>query len=153
MEKQETPSGILANCFSKRQKPNKYFFGNQTKFSIFLRNNRDCMVEDPYKARKSWSSRIQVLYRIIFLQRKFSIFLRNDRDSKVFIQNQLSRLNQKTSTTAQLYSTLSTYVTPKTISRQNKKKKKIWIEQESLYKINFPATTTKMTQPHNCFVL
>ena len=31
-------------------------------------------------------------------------------------------------------------------------KKKIWIQQENLYKINFPATTTKMTQPHNCIV-
>ncbi len=29
-----------------------YCFGNQTKFSIFLRNNRDCMIVDPYKARK-----------------------------------------------------------------------------------------------------
>jgi hypothetical protein len=28
-------------------------------------------------------------------------------------------------------------------------KKKIWIQQENLYKINFPATTTKMTQLHN----
>jgi hypothetical protein len=33
------------------------------------------------------------------------------------------------------------YVTPKTISRQNKKKKKIRIEQENSYKINFPTTT------------
>ncbi len=29
---------------------------NQTKFLIFLRNNSECMVVDPYKARKSWSS-------------------------------------------------------------------------------------------------
>ncbi len=41
--------GILASCFSKIKKPNKYCLGNQTKFSIFLRNNRDCMVVDPYK--------------------------------------------------------------------------------------------------------
>ncbi len=40
----------------KIKKPNKYFLGNQTKFLIFLRNNSDCMVVDPYKARKSWSS-------------------------------------------------------------------------------------------------
>ncbi len=46
-------------------------------------------------------------------------------------------------TTGQLYCTLSTYVTPKTISRQNQKKKKIWNEQENSYKINFPATTKK----------
>ncbi len=47
MEKQETP---VLN-FSKIKKPNKYCLGNQTKFSIFLRNNRDCMVVDLYKAR------------------------------------------------------------------------------------------------------
>ncbi len=57
MEKQETPSEILASCFSKIKKPNKYCLGNQTKFLIFLRNNSDFMVVDPYKARKSWSSR------------------------------------------------------------------------------------------------
>jgi hypothetical protein len=45
------------------------------------------MVVDPYKARKSWSSRTWVLHGIIFLQRKFSIFMRNDRDCKVFVQN------------------------------------------------------------------
>ncbi len=28
----------------------------------------------------------------------------------------------------------------------------IWIEQENLYKINFPATTKKMTQLHNGIV-
>jgi hypothetical protein len=62
------------------------------------------------------------------LQRKFLIFLRNDCDCKVFKQNQLSRHNKKTDTTAQLHCTLSTYdctislyVTPKTISRQNQK--------------------------------
>ncbi len=32
-----------------------YCFGNQTKFRIFLRNNRDCMVVDPYKARKRYT--------------------------------------------------------------------------------------------------
>ena len=46
----------LASCFSEIKKPNKYCLGNQTKFLIFLRNNRVCMI-DPYKARKSWSSR------------------------------------------------------------------------------------------------
>jgi hypothetical protein len=49
MEKQETP----VQNFSKIKKPNKYCLGNQTKFSIFLRNNRDCMVVDPYKARNT----------------------------------------------------------------------------------------------------
>jgi hypothetical protein len=48
-------SGILANCFSKTKKPNKYCFGNQTKFSIFLRNNPDCMVVDPHKAIKRYT--------------------------------------------------------------------------------------------------
>ena len=52
---------------------------------------------------------------------KDMIFLRNDRDCKVFVQNLLSRHNNKNDTTAQLYCTLSTYVTPKTISRQNQK--------------------------------
>ena len=53
-------SKILASCFSKIKKTNKYCLGNQTKFLIFLRNNCDCMVVDPYKARKSWSSRTQI---------------------------------------------------------------------------------------------
>ncbi len=35
--------------------------------------------------------------------------------------NTISRHNQKTDTTAQVFWTLSTYVTPKTISRQNQK--------------------------------
>ncbi len=30
-------------------------FGNQTKFWIFLRNYHDCMVVDPYKARKTYT--------------------------------------------------------------------------------------------------
>ncbi len=32
-----------------------YCFGNQTKFSIYLRNDHDCMVVDPYKARKRYT--------------------------------------------------------------------------------------------------
>ncbi len=48
-------SGILVSCFSKKKKPNKYCFGNQTKFLIFLRNNCDCMDVDPYKARKRYT--------------------------------------------------------------------------------------------------
>ncbi len=28
----------------------------------------------------------------------------------------------------------------------------IQIQQENSYKINFPATTKKITQPHNCIV-
>ncbi len=48
-------SGILASCFSKIKKPNKYCLGNQTKFSIFLKNNCDFMVVDPYKARKRYT--------------------------------------------------------------------------------------------------
>ncbi len=31
-------------------------------------------------------------------------------------------------------------------------KKKFWVQQENLYKINFPATTKKLTQLHNCIV-
>ncbi len=31
-------------------------------------------------------------------------------------------------------------------------KKEIRIQQENLYKINLPATTKEMTQPHNCIV-
>ncbi len=42
---------MLTSCFSKIKKPNKYCLGNQTKFLIILRNNRDSMVVDPYKAR------------------------------------------------------------------------------------------------------
>ncbi len=42
-------SEILASYFSKIKKPNKYCLGNQTKFSLFLRNNSDCMVVDSYK--------------------------------------------------------------------------------------------------------
>ena len=49
-------SGILASCFSKIKTPNKYCFGNQTKFSIFPRNYRDCTVVDPYKARKRYTA-------------------------------------------------------------------------------------------------
>ncbi len=78
------------------------------------------MIVDPYKTRKSWSS-CTFIGDNFFLQRKFSVFLRNDRDFKVFVQNQLSRHNKKTDTTAQLYCTLSTYVTQKTISRQNQR--------------------------------
>jgi hypothetical protein len=48
-------SRISASCFSKIKKPNKYCLGNQTKFLIFLRNNRDCMVVDPYKTRKRYT--------------------------------------------------------------------------------------------------
>ncbi len=48
-------SGILPSCFSKIKKPNKYCLGNQTKFLMFLRNNRDSMVVDPYKARKKYT--------------------------------------------------------------------------------------------------
>ncbi len=44
---------MLGSCFSKIKKPNKYCLGNQTKFLIFLRNNRDSMVVDPYKARNT----------------------------------------------------------------------------------------------------
>ncbi len=33
----------------------EYCFGNQRKFSIFLRNDRVCMVIDPYKARKRYT--------------------------------------------------------------------------------------------------
>ncbi len=48
-------SGIIASCSSKIKKPNEYCFRNQTKFSIFLRNDCDCMVVDPYKARERYT--------------------------------------------------------------------------------------------------
>jgi hypothetical protein len=48
-------SRILAICFSKIKKPGKYCLGNQTKLLIFLRNNHDCIVVDPYKARKKYT--------------------------------------------------------------------------------------------------
>jgi hypothetical protein len=48
-------SGILASCFYKIKKPNKYCLENQTKFLIFLRINCDSMVVDPYKARKKYT--------------------------------------------------------------------------------------------------
>ncbi len=96
MEKQETP----VHNFSKIKKPNKYCLENQTKFLIFLRNNRDCIVVDPYKARN--------------MRRKFQNSTRKICTKLAFPPQ------QKTDTTAQLYCTLSTYV-PKTISRQIKK--------------------------------
>jgi hypothetical protein len=72
-------TGILATCFSKIKKPNKYCFRNQTKFSIFLRNNRDYMVVDPYKARKRYTVTESLdLIVSVFLVRRFyrgSIFL------------------------------------------------------------------------------
>jgi hypothetical protein len=49
----------------------------------------------------------------------------------------LSHYNRKTDTTAQLYCTLSTYVTPKTISLQNQKTKPISRQNQ------------KLTQQHN----
>ena len=33
----------------------EYCLGNQRKFLIFLRNDRVCMVVDPYKARKRYT--------------------------------------------------------------------------------------------------
>ncbi len=114
-------SEILGSCFSKIKKPNKYCFGTQTKFLIFLRNSRDCMVVDPYTARK----------RYVCTRRKFHMYKK-----KIQIQQEnLYKINftatTKNDTTAQLYCTLSTYVTPKTISCQNQ----------------------KLTQHHNCIVL
>ncbi len=41
---------------------NKYCLGNQTKFLIFLRNDRDCMVVDPYKARKRYTATESYFY-------------------------------------------------------------------------------------------
>ncbi len=46
---------MLASCFYKIKKPNKYCFGNQTKFLINLRNICDFMIVDPYKARKRYT--------------------------------------------------------------------------------------------------
>jgi hypothetical protein len=45
----------------------------------------------------------------------------NSDSTRKFIQNLLSCHNKKNDTTAQLYRTLSMYVTPKTISCQNQK--------------------------------
>ncbi len=153
------------------------------------------------------------LFMGFYLQRKFSIFLRNDsvctrrkfpmNKKKIWIQQENSykinfpTTNKKNDTTAQLYCTLSTYVTPKTISRSIPKQsalniyeKQSWLYgcrsiqskkelvfsyvgfigdqffyKESSryfwetivtvrysYKINFPTTTKKLTQPHNCIV-
>ncbi len=107
----EPLSKILGSCFSKIKKPNKYCFRTQTKFSIFLRNSRDCMVVDPYTARK----------RYVCTRRKFPMY-----EKKIRIQQEnFYKINftatTKNDTTAQLYCTLRTYVTPKTISRQNQK--------------------------------
>ena len=62
---------------------------------------------------------------------------------------------QKTDTTTQLYCTISTYVTPKTIFHQNQKTN----TTPQLYctlskevcntKTNFPPETKKLTQQHN----
>jgi hypothetical protein len=95
-------SGILANCFSKRKKPNKICLGNQTKFSIFLRNNCGCMVVDPYKARMTY----------VCTRRKFpkKIWIQQENLYKI---NFLATSNKDTA--AQLYCTLSNYITPKNI--------------------------------------
>jgi hypothetical protein len=51
----ESAAKPLSACFSKIKKPERYCFGNQTKFSTFLRNNSDYMVVDQYKARKRYT--------------------------------------------------------------------------------------------------
>ena len=77
------------------------------------------------------------LFTSFYLHRKFSLFLMNDRvctrrkfpmhKEKFWIQQKKSyKINfpataKKNDTTAQLYCTLSTFVTTKTISRQNQK--------------------------------
>jgi hypothetical protein len=132
-------SKIFGSCSFKIKKPNKYCFGTQTKFSIFLRNNHDCMVVDRYTAWK----------RYVCTRRKFPMY-----EKKIWIQQEslykinftattkkwhncttvlytkyvhitpktISHQNQKTNTTPQLYGTLSTWVCkPKPISRQNQK--------------------------------
>ena len=115
-------SKIFASCFSKIKKPNKYCLGNQTKFLIFLRKKCDCMVVDPYKARKSL-----VLYGIIFLQRKSSIFLRNYRDCNTlnFPPQQQNWHNR----TTVLYTK--------------------YVHNTKNY---FPPESKKLTQHHNCMV-
>ena len=50
------------------EETNKYCLGNQTKFSIFLRNDRDCMVVDPYRARKRYTVTESLF---IYTRRKF----------------------------------------------------------------------------------
>ncbi len=104
-------SRILVSLFYKRKEPIKYCLGKQTNFSIFLRNNRVCMDVDPYKAKK----------RYICTRRKFPLY-----EKKIWIQQENSYkisfpARRNNDTTTQLYCTLSTYVTPKTISRQNQK--------------------------------
>jgi hypothetical protein len=90
----------------------------QRKFSIFLRNNHDCMVVDPYNARKRYAviESLDLIRNIPWL-------------ANCFCKIKKSNWNQKTDTTAQLYCTISTYVTPL-----------------------FPTRTKKLTQCHNCIV-
>ncbi len=85
------------SCFSKIKKPNEYCFRNQTKFSIFLRNNCDCMFVDPYKANKRYT-----VTETLFLstRRKFGF-------NKKICTKLAFPPQQKTDTTAQLYCTLS----------------------------------------------
>jgi hypothetical protein len=54
-------------------------------------------------------------------QYEFMVETVHRRSKGVLILRTISRQNQKTDITAQLYCTLSTYLTPKTISRQNQK--------------------------------
>ncbi len=86
------------SCFSKIKKPNKYCLGNQTKFLIFLRNDRDCMVVDPYKARKRYT-----VTEILFLCTRRKFGFNNKICTKLAFWPQ-----KKTDTFTQMYCTLST---------------------------------------------
>ena len=115
-------SEILASCFSKIKKPNKYCLGNQTKFLIFLRNNRDCM-----DCRSIQSKKELVFLYVGFIGDQFfyiespRYFLETIVTVRYSYKINFPTTTTKNDTTAQLYCTLSTYVTPKTISPQNQK--------------------------------
>ena len=125
----------LASCFSKIKKPNRHFFRKSkwdcrwTWFHIYHSNiliwtstcgsvrykrniqNRDIQskrVLGLTKYRHRLADHKKVTQQEFFVERcsHFETY---------------SRHNRKTNTTAQLYRTLSTYVTQKTISRQNQK--------------------------------
>ncbi len=70
------------------------------------------MVLDPYQSKK----------KIRMYEKKISYVQEENLDSsRKFVQNLLSRHNNKNDTTAQLYCTLSMNITAKTISHQNQK--------------------------------
>ncbi len=96
---------------------------------MFLRNDSDCKDVDLYNKsyaviessdpmrNTSWlASCFSKIKEPISKKSKGILILRT-----ISLYNTISRHNQKTDTTAQMYCTLSMYVTQKTISRQNQK--------------------------------